>query len=437
MKMRVVVRLLLVALSLLGAHAAHACSCISQGPVCAIQMGTSTIFRGTVVEKTLLPNIMTVKKADGTTQQLVGNGQFRVRFSVAETFSGGPQAEQVVYTNQQGSMCGFDFHEGQEYLVFTYANKSELWTSHCTRTTLLEAGTDNEAIRWMRSRTAAPSGSEILGTVLLPRDSQQQTVPATIHLSGPSEHTVQTDSSGHYEAMGLPPGEYNMSATVPVGFSISPGPSKVTVQDKGCAELDWHVTYEGQISGRVRSVDGQPVADLTLALEPKAPQRPGYDRKVFATTDLDGTYRFHHLSPGQYALSTRDAFALTGDTPISYPNTIEVGESTAIGGYDLTLGKLKPTMPVRVTILEPDGSPAKAGLMLFAFPNGNHGDEPTRSAVSDASGVAILPLQRDKEYAISVALDRDHPNCGMVVKSFFYGQNSTTVSITSPERCQQ
>ena len=58
----------------------------------------------------------------------------------------------------------------------------------------------------------------------------------------------------------------------------------------------------------------------------------------------------------------------------------------------------------------PDGSPAKAGLMLFAFPNGNHGDEPTRSAVSDASGVAILPLQRDKEYAISVALDRDHPN---------------------------
>ncbi len=144
-------------------------------------------------------------------------------------------------------------------------------------------------------------------------------MPATIHLSGPSEHTVQTDSSGHYEAMGLPPGEYNMSATVPVGFSICPGPSKVTVQDKGCAELDWHVTYEGQISGRVRSVDGQPVADLTLALEPKAPQRPGYDRKVFAITDLDGTYRFHHLSPGQYALSTRDAFALTGDTPISYP----------------------------------------------------------------------------------------------------------------------
>ncbi len=58
----------------------------------------------------------------------------------------------------------------------------------------------------------------------------------------------------------------------------------------------------------------------------------------------------------------------------------------------------------------PDGSPAKAGLMLFAFPNGNHGDKPTRSAVSDASGVAILPLQRDKECAISVALDRDHPN---------------------------
>ena len=96
--------------------------------------------------------------ADGTTPQF---SRHRVRFSVAETFSGGAQAYQVVYTNQQGSTCGLDFHEGQEYLVFTNVNKGELWTSRCTRTTLLKAGTENEAFRWMRSRMTAPLGSEM------------------------------------------------------------------------------------------------------------------------------------------------------------------------------------------------------------------------------------------------------------------------------------
>ena len=435
----------LLCLFILSSGVSHACSCLFPGPVCSIQIGTSTIFRGTVLEIKLLPNIQTIKGADGTTQQLIGNGRFRVRFSVAETFSGQPQIEQVVYTNQQSSACGFAFQEGREYVVFSYANDGDLWTSHCTRTTLLEPGVDNEEIRWMRLRATAPSGSEILGTVLLPKDSQQRTVSATVHLSGPSERSVQTDPSGHYIATGLPAGEYNVSAAVPAGFAVSARSSKVTVEEKGCAEIDWLVTYEGQISGHVHDVDGRPVADLRMTLEPKGIQPPGYERKVFATTELDGTYRFDHLSPGQYVLYTQDAFALTGDTPVYYPHaatvdeakTIDLGASTSVGGFDFTLGKLKPTMSVRVSILNPDGSPAKAGLMLFAFPNGSHGDEPTRTAMSDASGIATLPLQSGREYAISIALDSNHQNCGFVTKTFSETMADTIISITSPEKCER
>jgi hypothetical protein len=39
-------------------------------------------------------------------------------------------------------MCGFNFEEGAEYVMFTYKNTedSELWTSHCSRKAKLTAG---------------------------------------------------------------------------------------------------------------------------------------------------------------------------------------------------------------------------------------------------------------------------------------------------------
>ena len=207
--------------------------------------------------------------------------------------------------------------------------------------------------------------------------------------------------------------------------------------------MDWYVTYEGQVSGRVRDAEGQPVADLRMTLERKDAPLPGYERSAYATTGLDGTYHFDHLSPGRYLLYTRGSLSLTGDSLLYFPHAtnvdqaqlIDVGDSTSVGGYDFTLSKLKPTMPVRVTVLEPDGSPAQAGLLLFAFPNGTSGNEPTRTAITDTLGVATLPLHSGQEYAISIALDSHHQNCGFATKTFFGTETSTTLSITSPEKC--
>ena len=444
--MRYIGRFVVLCLMSLVSHVCLACSCMAYGPACTIEMGSSPIFRGTVVERTLIPNIKTFTRPDGSTQQLMGNGRFRVRFSVAETFSGKPQAEQVVYTNEQGSMCGFPFQEGREYVVFGSMHEGEIWTSHCSRTAMLEPGGDNEDIRWMRSRATAPPGSEILGKALLPVDTPRRAVPATIHLSGPTEMFVQTSPDGQYTAAGLQPGEYMVSASVPAGFSVSPSSLKVTVQDKGCAQMDWYVTYDGTVSGHVRDANGKPVADLRMFLETKAAPPSGYTHNVTATTQLDGTYRFDHLSPGQYLLYTRDAAFLTEDdrAPIYFPHTdragatpIELGESATLGNYNFTLGKLKPVLPVRVTVLEPDGSPAHPGLMLFAFPNGTYGGEPTRTGITEASGLAILPLQSGRQYAISVALDGHHQNCGFLTQTFSEIANSGTVTITAPDKCRR
>jgi hypothetical protein len=420
---------------------AHACSCVGPGPVCSIQMGSSIIFRGTVVESTLIPNIRTVKRPDGTEMQLVGNGTFKVRLSVAETFSGEPKAEQIIYTSQQGSACGFPFQVGREYVVFTYVSEAQLWTSRCSRTALLEPGAENAAVTWMRAYKTAPHGSEISGSLRLPLDSNITAVPATIQLSGPDSRTVMADGEGRYVFRNLKAGEYSVAALVPDGFATSK-PTKITVADKGCAEMNWPVTNEGRIRGNVVDADGRPVADMRMELQYASGAR--MNSSHIATTDLNGSYEFEHLSPGDYLVAARNPGYLTEDgaSTIYYPHsprpearTIALGPAATVDRVDFVFARLRSTPSVRVNVVLPDGSPAPAGLYLYAFPNGSSGDEPTRTGLTDASGSAVLPLSLGREYAISVALDREHPGCGGTTLTFSDDKKASTVVINHPEAC--
>jgi hypothetical protein len=117
----------------------HACSCLNQGPVSSIKLGTSVIFRGTVAGVTFIPDADT-------------GGRYRVRFAVKEMFSGDPKPEEVVYTTPGGSMCGFHFDQGSEYVVFTDQSTKDntLRTSICSRTSKLSPGVNNESVTWMR-----------------------------------------------------------------------------------------------------------------------------------------------------------------------------------------------------------------------------------------------------------------------------------------------
>ena len=394
-----------------------------------------------MLESTLIPNIQTVKRPDGTEMRLVGNGTFKVRISVAETFSGDPKPEQIVYTAQQGSACGFPFEVGREYVVFTYANETQLWTSHCSRTALLEPGVENAAITWMRNYKTAPHGAEISGSLLLPRDTDIAPVPATIQLLGPESRTVQTNTEGKYFVPNLRAGEYSIQAQLPDGFATR-SPLQVTVADKSCAEVNWPVAFEGRIRGTVLDAEGTPVADLRMDLEYASGGRSNLGQTV--TTDLKGSYHFEHLSPGDYLVAARDPAYLTEETAstIYYPHSqrpeagiVPVGPSATVDRVDFVLARLRPTPSVSVNVLLQDGSPAGAGLYLNAFPNGTSGREPTRTGMTDTSGTAVLPLSLGREYGISVALDREHPNCGFAALTFSNSKKVGTVVIDHPETC--
>jgi hypothetical protein len=442
-------RWLMLAGMLLTAAVGHACSCGGPGPVCSIELGTSMIFRGTVVERTLIrPPAVAFKGSDGTTVYGVSGGKYRVRFSVQETFSGVPEQEAVVYTYEQNSMCGFNFEEGAEYAVFTYKNTEdgELWTSHCSRTAKLTAGVENESVMWMRARPKAAAGSEIFGSLLLPRGSAERTVPSKVSLDGPARRTVVPDGDGKYWLNGLPAGEYKVTASVPSGFSTQE-PRTAKLGDKGCAEVDWHVSYEGQVRGRLLDVDGRPVADLSMSLERTVPDENG--RRVeqqHVITDLEGRYVFRLVPPGEYVVKVEHPGALTdeGFSSLYYPHAttleeaevVKLGASATRDGLDFVLPRLRPTLPVQVKVVQLDGSVAPAGLMVFAFENNSRQAAPTRTAMTDREGWAALPLFSGREYSISVALDRNHPGCGSGLRMLVKDRTDVGVlTMTNPEAC--
>jgi hypothetical protein len=68
----------------------HACSCMPEGPVSSIELGTSVIFRGIVTEVTFNPN------ADP-------HRAYRVRFAVKEMFSGDPKPEEETAQGRRGT----------------------------------------------------------------------------------------------------------------------------------------------------------------------------------------------------------------------------------------------------------------------------------------------------------------------------------------------
>ena len=407
-------------------------------------MGSSTIFRGTVVESTLTPDIRTIKRPDGTEMQVRGNGTFAVRFAVAETFSGPAKAEQVVYTNEQSSACGYPFQVGREYVVFTFENEGKLWTGRCSRTALLQPGVENVDVTWMRAYATAPHGSEIFGTLGMPRDSSIHMVPATIQLSGPESRTIATDADGKYDIRNLEPGEYTLAAQLPPGFATR-APAQISVRDKGCAEVDLPVSIEGRIRGRVVDADGRPVADLTMHLELR--DRPSTQSFGYVVTDLEGAYAFEHLPPGDYVVAVRNATYLTeetGPSTIYYPHVqrsdaqvISLAQAATVDRIDFVLARLRPTPSIRVNFVMPDNSPAHAGLYVSAFPNGSRGNEPSRTGVTDNSGMAVLPLSLGREYAISVAHDRQHTPCGFARLTFSQENQVGTVVLQHPERCSK
>lgn len=401
-----------VMMLLSGCATACACSCAGPNPICSVYFGTPVIFRGTVVERTLIqPPLQTVKNLDGSTTQIISPGTYKVRLLVSESFRGGNgNKELTVYTAEQSSACGFPFEMGVEYVVFTYENKAgdELWTSKCSKTHALnQAGSDAD-VDWMHQLANAPAGGKIFGSVMLAQSGPA--LGTKLRLRGPVNRDLTPNEKGAYEVKGLPSGEYKVAAMVPAGFATSPE-RKVQVNDKGCAEVDWHVTYDGRVQGRVMDVDGIPVGHLMMELERRdANSFNGFSMVDLKETDDDGRYNFQRVGPGEYFVVANNlgASAARPYPKVYYPaaETIEgatpvrVGASGVVNAVDVVMPRARKKITVKTRVVEADGT-AAAGVTVFGHEVKNRSSVEPMTALTGADGVAVLPMYEGQEYYVT------------------------------------
>ena len=404
-------RALLIAALLLVPASSQACSCVGPQPVCSAFWQSHVVFRGRVVDQTIVSSaIGTVKNLDGSYSTTQGPGYFRVRFSVLEMFRGESQSKEIdILTNDQDSACGFPFAAGAEYLVFSSANAqtNELWTTTCSHTHELQPGVEDVDLAWMRALATAPKGATIYGSVLPVPNSTGAHPAATINLSGPENHNAVPDHTGKYSFANLTSGQYTVSAVLPTGLT-SEANRTVSLIEKSCSQIDWHVRYDGHIRGIVSDADGHPLPDMFIVLQRRDPNSAtGFADVDLKSTGPDGRYDFAPVSLGDYRVSANHLGpSSTRPYPrIYYPkaesdsaaSVIHLAASATADNIDVVLPNPWKTVTVRARVQLADGSPAvDADVNAYDINYLNSGEP--NGADSDADGRVALSVYEGRTY---------------------------------------
>jgi hypothetical protein len=121
----------------------------------------------------------------------------------------------------------------------------------------------------------------------------------TVTLSGATNATATTDSSGKYTFSGLPAGSYTLTPNK-TGFTFSPSSRTVTASDPDVTEVNFTVNHPPvivSISGFVSPTANSTATTVTLSGATNAT----------ATTNSSGKYTFSGLPAGSYTLTPSKA----------------------------------------------------------------------------------------------------------------------------------
>ena len=118
--------------SIVPPDAAHGCSCMQPGSPIGELEQASTVFRGTVTSVREYQNLFSniISSTDPTT----------VEFDVATVWKGDLPAAASFTTARLGGSCGFEFVEGQEYVVYSRDGST---VNLCSRTMEIERATED------------------------------------------------------------------------------------------------------------------------------------------------------------------------------------------------------------------------------------------------------------------------------------------------------
>ena len=249
-----------------------------------------------------------------------------------------------------------------------------------------------DAQQGTRDTRSAPTAvqTSIAGTVV--SDASGRPIPrATVTVAGNNPKTavsVPTNEDGTFKIVGLPAGEYTLTASKP-GYIESiygqkqPGSGRLgtpirLLEGQELTRLTVPLPRGGAITGTVRDETGEPAFGITVRAMRWVLQSGERILQMSRTTTTDdrGVYRLHSLLPGEYLIataSTQGGFIINaGD---GYAKVLHEVDAKIVEG-----------MQVRLRLGEggvADVAPANGYATMF-YPGTRHGS--TATAVTIAAG---------------------------------------------------
>lgn len=275
-------------------RAASACSCAYPGPACQAFWNADAVFEATVVQISLIPRTETIGARESeSTDKLV-------TLQVHRSWKG-PQAGPLeVTTARYGAACGFDFKEGERYLVFAHNDRTggRLGVSSCSRTQQIDAiDPSTELLAFLG---APERGGRVFGTVRTAyrvfgtdRAFDERKTETTVRLfSGGQEQTAKS-AGGEYEFKGLPRGAYRVEIETPAGYTTHSTAQNIELPNRrACAEVNFRFSPDGRIAGRLMGRDGTPLPNVSVEVtSPEVRPHPDYGLQKDSTrTEADGFF---------------------------------------------------------------------------------------------------------------------------------------------------
>lgn len=412
---------------------AYGCSCGGGGTPCQEFGRSSAVFVGTVT------GLRTVQRPHPRNQEELEKLRRAetewwtprtFTFSVDLAFLGVDGTEVEVSTGSGGGDCGYDFVSGKRYLVYAYRSTqgNRLVTSICSRTKPYEAA--DEDIKFLGKLPSISLGVTIYGEIKRQLHSVKtgdaKTVgpvaDASLLVEGADERReISADEQGRYSVTGLRPGKYKVTLSLPEELTVNRPEQEVTVADRGCAAVDYYVTDNGRISGRVLDVEGLPAEKVDIWLVDAEAYDPVRYYGMSARTDQDGRYSFTAVPPGRYLMALNlNRYPQPNDPTNAYPRTYYPGVAqasqasiiTLAAGEKLTqrnlqLPQRRPASVIKGIVMWADGSPvANAGI---SFRDVTYHDSLSNYGIeADAMGQFTINAYEGQTIVIEARSDRPY-----------------------------